>query len=95
MCEKEIVDAHAETTGPEIWSQLLSVGNRPEAFVWGVGTGGTVMGVGRYLREHDAAVRVHSVEPAESPTLSTGCKAGSRIQGISDESYPRLFNSKT
>jgi len=90
------VDAHAETTGPEIWSQLRSVAKRPEAFVCGVGTGGTVMGVGRYLREHDAGVRVHPVEPAESPTLSTGCKAGShRIKGFRTSSYPRLFNSKT
>src|SRR5215469_5147440 len=43
-------EAHEETTGPEIWSQLLSVGKRPQAFVAGVGTGGTVMGVGKYLR---------------------------------------------
>ena len=89
------VDAHAETTGPEIWSQLMSVGKRPEAFVCGVGTGGTVMGVGRNLREHDAGVRVHPVEPAESPTLSTGCKAGShRIQGISDEFIPAIVQLK-
>src|SRR5271169_3546787 len=89
------VDAHAETTGPEIWSQLMSVGKKPEAFVCGVGTGGTVMGVGRYLREGDAAIRVHPVEPAESPTLSTGCKAGShRIQGISDEFIPSIVQLK-
>jgi cysteine synthase len=88
-------DAHAETTGPEIWSQLMSVGKKPEAFVCGVGTGGTVMGVGRYLREQDAAIRVHPVEPAESPTLSTGCKAGShRIQGISDEFIPAIVHLK-
>jgi cysteine synthase len=87
------VDAHAETTGPEIWSQLMSVGKKPGAFVCGVGTGGTVMGVGRYLRERDAAIRVHPVEPAESPTLSTGCKAGShRIQGISDEFIPAIVH---
>jgi cysteine synthase A len=89
------VDAHAETTGPEIWSQLMSVGKRPEAFVCGVGTGGTVMGVGRYLRSHNAAICVHPVEPAESPTLSTGCKAGShRIQGISDEFIPAIVQLK-
>ena len=57
----------------------------------GVGTGGTVMGVGRYLRSHDAAIRVHLVEPAESPPLSAGCKAGSHpIQGISDEFIPAM-----
>jgi cysteine synthase A len=88
-------DAHAETTGPEIWSQLMSVGKKPEAFVCGVGTGGTVMGVGRYLRQHDTSIRVHPVEPAESPTLSTGSKAGShRIQGISDEFIPAIVQLK-
>ena len=69
------VDAHADTTGPEIWSQRMSLGKRPEAFVCGVATGGTVMGVGRYLRWRDVAIRVHPVEYAESPTLSMGCKA--------------------
>jgi cysteine synthase len=89
------VEAHAETTGPEIWSQLMSVGKKPEAFVCGVGTGGTVMGVGKYLRQRDASIRVHPVEPAESPTLSTGCKAGShRIQGISDEFIPAIVQLK-
>jgi cysteine synthase len=53
------------------------------------------MGVGRYLRSHDAAIRVHPVEPAESPTLSTECKAGShRIQGISDEFIPAIVQVK-
>jgi len=86
-------EAHEETTGPEIWSQLLSVGKRPQAFVAGVGTGGTVMGVGSFLRRHDATIRIHPVEPAESPTLSTGCKVGChRIQGISDEFIPEIVN---
>jgi cysteine synthase len=84
-------EAHEETTGPEIWSQLLSVGKRPQAFVAGVGTGGTVMGVGKYLRHQDPSIRVHPVEPAESPTLTTGCKVGNhRIQGISDEFIPEI-----
>jgi cysteine synthase A len=84
--------AHAETTGPEIWSQLLSIGKRPQAFVAGVGTGGTVMGVGKFLRERDPSIRVHPVEPAESPTLTTGCKVGNhRIQGISDEFIPEII----
>jgi len=83
--------AHAETTGPEIWSQLLSIGKRPQAFVAGVGTGGTVMGVGKYLREREPSIQIHPVEPAESPTLSTGCKVGNhRIQGISDEFIPEI-----
>src|SRR5246127_1334427 len=88
-------EAHEETTGPEIWSQLLSVGKRPRAFVAGVGTGGTVMAVGKYLRAHDASIHVHPVEPAESPTLTTGCKVGNhRIQGISDEFIPEIVQLK-
>lgn len=88
-------ESHEETTGPEIWSQLLSVGKRPQAFVAGVGTGGTVMGVGKYLRARDASIHVHPVEPAESPTLTTGCKVGNhRIQGISDEFIPDLVRLK-
>lgn len=85
--------AHFETTGPEIWSQLLTIGKRPQAFVAGVGTGGTVMGVGKFLRQRDASIRVHPVEPAESPTLTTGCKVGQhRIQGISDEFIPEIMH---
>jgi cysteine synthase len=88
-------ESHEETTGPEIWSQLLSVGKRPQAFVAGVGTGGTVMGVGKFLRQRDPSIRVHPVEPAESPTLTTGCKVGNhRIQGISDEFIPEILNLK-
>jgi cysteine synthase len=88
-------EAHEQTTGPEIWSQLLSVGKRPQAFVAGVGTGGTVMGVGKYLRGQDVSIRIHPVEPAESPTLSSGCKVGNhRIQGISDEFIPEIINLK-
>ena len=88
-------ETHEETTGPEIWSQLASVGKRPQAFVAGVGTGGTVMGVAKYFRQHDTSIRVHPVEPAESPTLSTGCKVGNhRIQGISDEFVPDLLQLK-
>ncbi|MEW6323363.1 MAG: PLP-dependent cysteine synthase family protein [Acidobacteriota bacterium] len=85
------VDAHATTTGPEIWMQLRAHGLRPDAFVAGVGTGGTVMGVSRYLKGQHAAVRVHPLEPAESPTMSTGHQVGHhRIQGISDEFVPPI-----
>jgi len=88
-------EAHAETTGPEIGSQMLSVGRRPLAFVCGVGTGGTVMGVAKSLRHRDPSIRVHPVELAESPTLSTGCKVGNhRIQGISDEFIPEILQLK-
>jgi cysteine synthase A len=85
--------AHEETTGPEIWEQLRLAGREPDAFVAGVGTGGTVMGVGRLLRLHDPRVRVHPLEPAESPTLSAGRKVGRhRIQGISDEFIPPVVD---
>jgi cysteine synthase A len=85
------VEAHELTTGPEIWSQLRENGLEPDAFVAGVGTGGTVMGVNRFLRARKTGVRVHPLEPAESPTLSTGCKVGQhRIQGVSDEFIPEI-----
>ena len=85
------VEAHANGTGPEIWLQLAAHGLAPDAFVAGVGTGGTVMGVGRHLRSRRPDVRVHPLEPAESPTLSTGHKVGRhRIQGISDDFIPPI-----
>jgi cysteine synthase len=85
------VEAHEQTTGPEIWAQLKSIGLEPAAFVAGVGTGGTVMGVGRYLRQKKPGIRIHPLEPAESPTLSVGHKVGQhRIQGISDEFIPAI-----
>lgn len=84
-------EAHEQTTGPEIWKQLASKGLKPDALVAGVGTGGTVMGTGRYLRSMNPDLKVHPLEPAESPTLTTGYKVGShRIQGISDEFIPAL-----
>ena len=85
--------AHERTTGPEIWQQLESAGLQPDAFIAGVGTGGTVMGVGRFLRAKKPSVRIHPLEPAESPTLSTGHKVGHhRIQGISDEFVPAIVD---
>ncbi len=84
-------EAHFTSTGPEIWYQLRGAGLTPDAFVAGVGTGGTVMGVGRFLRSKHPTVRVHPLEPAESPTMSTGKKVGShRIQGVSDEFIPAI-----
>ncbi len=84
-------EAHENTTGKEILCQLKSCGLTPYAFVAGVGTGGTVMGVGHALRKANPHVKVHPLEPKESPTLSTGYKVGShRIQGISDEFIPEL-----
>jgi cysteine synthase A len=85
------VEAHAATTGPEIWWQLRERGLTPDAFVAGVGTGGTIMGVGRFLRSLHPQVKLHPLEPANSPTLHTGCKVGKhRIQGISDEFIPPI-----
>ena len=85
------VEAHRLTTGPEIAFQLARMGRTVNAFAAGVGTGGTVMGVGRHLKSHNPEVRVHPLEPAESPTLSTGIKVGRhRIQGISDEFVPAI-----
>jgi cysteine synthase A len=84
-------EAHEYTTGKEIWRQLASKGIIPGAFVAGVGTGGTVMGVGAYLRMLNPKIKIHPLEPAESPTLTTGYKIGShRIQGISDEFIPAI-----
>jgi cysteine synthase A len=85
------VQAHATGTGPEIAAQLQSAGLKPRAFVAGVGTGGTIMGASRALRSVWPGLRCHPVEPAESPTLTTGYKVGShRIQGISDEFIPDI-----
>ena len=86
-------EAHELTTGPEILSQLRLAGLSPDLFVAGVGTGGTIMGTGRYLRAQLPDVRLHPLEPANSPTLTTGYKVGKhRIQGISDEFIPPIID---
>ena len=84
-------EAHEKTTGKEIWMQLQSLDLEPNAFVAGVGTGGTIMGVGNYLRKRNPLIKIHPLETLESPTLSTGYKVGThRIQGISDEFIPSI-----
>ncbi|MBI4500670.1 MAG: cysteine synthase family protein [Gemmatimonadetes bacterium] len=91
FANEENSEAHLRTTGPEIWAQLQNEGLVPDAFVAGVGTGGTIMGTGRFLRSVRPSIRLHPVEPANSPTLSTGHKVGKhRIQGISDEFIPPI-----
>jgi cysteine synthase A len=86
-------DAHFRTTGPELWAQLQSENLLPAAFVAGVGTGGTIMGAGRFLRSLNPAIRLHPMEPSNSPTLSTGYKVGKhRIQGVSDEFIPAIVH---
>jgi cysteine synthase len=87
------VAAHCEGTGPEITAQLSNIGLVPRAFTAGVGTGGTIMGVGQHLRSVDPTVKIYPVEPAESPVLSAGRKVGNhRIQGISDEFVPAIVD---
>lgn len=84
-------EAHYSTTGPEIWSQLKKINLKPDAIVAGVGTGGTIMGIGQYLKEQNPDVKVYPLEPSNSPTLSTGYKVAShRVQGISDEFIPEI-----
>ncbi|MDE5422207.1 PLP-dependent cysteine synthase family protein [Ancylomarina sp. DW003] len=84
-------EAHYNTTAQELWWQLKYRDLIPDAFIAGVGTGGTVMGVGHYLKEQNSAIRVHPLEPSNSPTMSTGHKVGKhRIQGISDEFIPSI-----
>jgi cysteine synthase len=83
--------AHYATTGPEIWWQLRMQGKKIDAFVAGVGTGGTIMGAGRFLKEMNPSVKLYPLEPSNSPTMTTGYKVGAhRIQGISDEFIPAI-----
>jgi cysteine synthase A len=85
-------EAHEKTTGREIGHTLLLEQIRPYAFIAGVGTGGTIMGAGKYLRTLYPDIRLHPLEPMESPTLSIGHKIGThRIQGISDEFIPDIL----
>lgn len=92
---RDNIVAHYSTTAPEIWWQLKYNGFTPDAFVAGVGTGGTVMGVGQFMKEQDAQIKIHPVEPSNSPTLTTGYKVGKhRIQGISDEFIPEIVDLK-
>ncbi|MDR0765646.1 MAG: PLP-dependent cysteine synthase family protein [Odoribacteraceae bacterium] len=89
-------EAHATTTGPEIVSQLGQLGLVPDAFVAGVGTGGTIMGVGHYLTGVNPRVKLFPLEPENSPTMSTGYKVGKhRVQGISDEFIPSIVKLDT
>jgi cysteine synthase A len=87
------LEAHRRGTGPELAQQIERLGLHPTGFVAGVGTGGTVMGVGAALRERCGRVAIHPLEPANSPTLRTGAREGThRIQGISDEFVPDILD---
>lgn len=86
------VEAHFLMTGEEILSQLGRLGVTPDGVVAGVGTGGTVMGIGKRLQKTNPACKIFPLEPLNSPTLSTGYKVGRhRIQGISDEFVPSIL----
>lgn len=85
------VMAHYHMTGKEIVSQLENIGLVADAVVAGVGTGGTIMGIGRCLKENNPGCKAYPLEPINSPTLSTGYRVGKhRIQGISDEFIPSI-----
>jgi cysteine synthase A len=82
------VDAHYRTTGPEIWGDA---DGKVDAFIAGVGTGGTISGVAKYLKEKNPEIKIIAVEPSDSPLLSKGTAGAHRIQGIGANFVPSIL----
>lgn len=86
------IDAHYFSTGPEIYNVFSCHNLNVDSFISGVGTGGTLMGVGKYLKSKNNNINLFALEPSSSPTLSKGTKNTHRIQGIMDEFIPPIFD---